>query len=124
MFAEVTGYPSNGPTLGSKDHRTVTMDSEFRSVGLASGRFRPLPCGRSRPIDKHFAGICDATLGQELPSGDGYQHLEEEIGLCGTVEIVGSSVAVPYISAVAAATAVARVIAVTSGCACSTIEVG
>ena len=75
-------------------------------------------------IDEHFAGQEDAPVGGDSPRGEAYLRLEAEIGPCGTAEIGGASVAAPYVSALAAAVAVSRVIAVTSGCECPTNEVG
>ena len=63
-------------------------------------------------------------MAQGIPAGDAYRRLEEQIGSCGTAEIGGASVAAPYVSALAAAIAVSRVIAVTSGCECPINEVG
>ena len=87
-------------------------------------RYRVTVFDPTRPIDEHFAGQEDVPAGQDPPKGDAYRTLEAEIGPCGTAEIGGASVAVPYVSALAAAIAVARVIAVTSGCECPTNEVG
>ena len=79
---------------------------------------------RTRPIDEHFAGLKDKPVGQAVPAGDAYRRLEAEIGACGTAEIGGASVAAPYVSALASAVAISRVIAVTSGCECPINEVG
>ena len=87
-------------------------------------RYRVNVFDRTRPIDEHFAEQDDAPSAQGVPEGDPYRHLEEEIGPCGTAEIGGASVAAPYVSALAAAIAVSRVIAVTSGCECPINEVG
>ena len=87
-------------------------------------RYRVSVFDRTRPIDKHFAGQEDAPVIQGVPAGDAYRRLQEQIGPCGTAEIGGASVAAPYVSALAAAVAVSRVIAVTSGCVCPTNEVG
>ena len=87
-------------------------------------RYRVSVFDRARPIDKHFAGHEDVPVGQDPPEEDAYRRLEAEIGPCGTAEIGGASVAAPYVSALAAAIAVSRVIAVTSGCECPANEVG
>ena len=87
-------------------------------------RYRVTVFDRTRPIDKHFAGQEDGPVGQDPPTGDAYRRLEAEIGPCGAVEIGGASVAAPYVSALAAAIAISRVIVVTSGCECLTNEVG
>ena len=87
-------------------------------------RYRVTVFDRARSIDKHFAGEEDTAVGQDRPTGDAYRRLEAEIGPCGTAEIGGASVAAPYVSALAAAVAISRVIAVTSGCKYPTNEVG
>ena len=87
-------------------------------------RYRVTVFDPARPIDKHFAGQEDVPVGQDPPKGDAYRRLEAEIGPCGAAEIGGASVAAPYVSALAAAIAICRVIAVTSGCECPTNEVG
>lgn len=87
-------------------------------------RYRVSVFDRARPIDEHFAGQEDAPVAQGVPAGDAYRRLEEQIGPCGTAEIGGASVAAPYVSALAAAIAVSRAIAVTSGCECPMNEVG
>ena len=87
-------------------------------------RYRVTVFDRTHPIDEHFAGQDDAPLAQGLPEGDAYRRLEQQIGPCGAAEIGGASVAAPYVSALAAAIAVSRVTAVTSGCECPINEVG
>ena len=87
-------------------------------------RYRVTVFDRARPIDRHFAGQDDAPLAQGVPEGDAYRRLEEQIGPCGTAEIGGASVAAPFVSALAAAIAVSRVTAITSGCECPINEVG
>ena len=87
-------------------------------------RYRVTVFDRTRPIDQHFAGQEDAPVAQDVPAGDAYRRLEEQIGQCGTAEIGGASVAAPYVSALAAAIAVSRGIAVTSSCECPINEVG
>lgn len=79
---------------------------------------------RVRPIDKHFADQTDAPVQEAIPEDDAYQGLLKEVGGCGAAEIAGASVAAPYVSALAAAVAVSRLIAVCSGCECPTSEVG
>jgi hypothetical protein len=76
-----------------------------------------------RPIDRHFAGQKDNPLNEAILESEAYQRLEAEIGPCGTAEVAGASVAAPYVSALAAAVAISRLIAVASGCACPTNEV-
>ena len=87
-------------------------------------RYRVTVFDRARPIDRHFAGQDDAPLARGVPAGRAYRRLEEEIGPCGTAEIGGASVAAPYVSALTAAIAVSRIVAVTSGCECPINEVG
>ena len=77
----------------------------------------------TRPIGKHFADQKDEPPA-DLEAGDAYQRLLEEVGPCGTAEVAGASVAAPYVSALAAAVAVSRLIAICSGCACPPNEVG
>jgi len=74
-------------------------------------------------IDKHFDGVADPIPKAAAPNLPAYLGLEAEIGRCGAAEISNASVAVPYVSGVAAAAAVARAIAVCSGQACSPSEV-
>ena len=77
-----------------------------------------------RSIDRHFTGQKDKPVGGDILKGEAYRRLEAEIGPCGTAEIGGASVAVPYVSALAATVAISRVIAIASGCECPTNEVG
>ncbi|MCY4499147.1 MAG: hypothetical protein OXC14_17920 [Rhodospirillaceae bacterium] len=87
-------------------------------------RYRVTVFDKNRSIDHHFAGLADAPARQEPPNDDAYRCLEREVGACGAAEVGGASVAVPYVSAVAGAIVVARVIAITSGCECVVNEVG
>lgn len=87
-------------------------------------RYRITVFDRIRPIDRHFIGQDDNRVAGDILAGEAYRRLEAEIGACGTAEIGGASVAVPYVSALAAAVAVSRAIAIASGCACPTNEVG
>lgn len=68
-----------------------------------------------RQVADHFSR--DAFAVQEEPGVNAvaYRKLREDIGQCGMIEIAGSSVAACYVSAIAACTAVSRMIAVTSG---------
>lgn len=86
-------------------------------------RYRVNVFDRHRRIDAHFAGITDALPKENAPDLPAYKQLESEIGRCGAAKIGNASVAVPYVSAVAGATAIARAIAITSGQACSPGEV-
>lgn len=87
-------------------------------------KYRITVFDRIRPIDEHFAGQNDEPAGVAIPNGEAYQRLEEEIGSCGTAQIGGASVAAPYVSALTAAVAISRVIAIASGCECPQNEVG
>jgi hypothetical protein len=77
-----------------------------------------------RPIDKHFADQDDAPVQETIPEEAPYQRLLDEVGRCGAAELAGASVAAPHVSALAAAVAVSRLIAVCSGCKCPQSEVG
>jgi hypothetical protein len=77
----------------------------------------------ARTLDKHFAGVRDKAIEEDIPNGNAYRLLEAEVGHCGAAEIAGASVAAPYVSAIAAAVAVSRLIAVVSGCECPPGEV-
>jgi hypothetical protein len=87
-------------------------------------RYRVTVFDRLRPIDKHFADQKDAPADGAIPQEDAYQRLLDEEGPCGAAEVAGASVAAPFVSALAAAVAVSRLIAVCSGCACPQNEVG
>ena len=87
-------------------------------------RYRVTVFDRARSIDKHFAGLEATPVGQDCSTGDAYRRLEAEIGPCGIAEIGGASVAAPYVSALVAAVAISRVVAVTSSCECPINEVG
>lgn len=68
-----------------------------------------------RRIDDHYAGMTD-PVAVPIPPGSPYQELARSVGQCGAAEIAGASVAAPHVSAVASAMAVARAIALVSGC--------
>lgn len=88
-------------------------------------RYRVTVFHRTRPIDEHFDGLHDEEpIGAEIPVGDAYQRLADEIGRCGAAEVHGASVAAPYVSALAATVAVSRAITIASGCECPMNEVG
>lgn len=86
-------------------------------------RFRVNVFDCDRRIDQHFAGLSDPVVTADAPDSPAYAQLEAEIGRCGAAEIGNASVAVPYVSAVAAAVAVSRAIAVASGQPCVVGEV-
>lgn len=77
-------------------------------------KFRVNVFSSERPIDKHFESVPE-TKTAELPVNAAYGALEASVGRCGAAEIGGASVAVPHVSAVAAAMAVSRAIALVSG---------
>mgnify|MGYP003627526073 CR=1 FL=1 len=79
-------------------------------------RFRITAFDQEHSIAKHFDGQSDAEAPDEVPDQKAYHELEKGIGQCGAVEIAGTSVAAAFVSAAAAACAIARSIAVTSGC--------
>jgi hypothetical protein len=76
-------------------------------------RYRVTVFDAERRIDKHIEGQDDRIDGNVIPDTEAYRQLEAQIGSCGAAEIAGASVAVPYVSAVAAAVAISRLIAVT-----------
>lgn len=76
-------------------------------------RFRVTVFHGKRSIDSYFADMEDATP-TGIPDTPAYQALASS-DRCGAAEIAGASVAVPHVSAVAAAIAVARMIALVSG---------
>jgi hypothetical protein len=86
-------------------------------------RYRVTVFDLAHPIEKHFEGQKDESADESILRGDAYQRLQAEIGRCGTAEIAGASAAAPYVSAVAASVAVARLIAIVSGCKCPLNEV-
>lgn len=100
------------------------VDAGLGRTAFDFDRYRVSVFDRARRIDKHFAGQEDAPVRQDPPNDDAYKRLQEEIGSCGTAEIGGASVAVPFVSALAAAIAISRIIAVTSGCKYPANEVG
>jgi hypothetical protein len=86
-------------------------------------RYRVTVFDSHRRIDMHFDGVADPIPKPAAPNLPAYEVLEADIGRCGAAEIGNASVAVPYVSAVAAAVAVARAIAICSGQPCSPGEV-
>ncbi len=87
-------------------------------------RYRVTVFDHTRPINKHFAGQRDEPVDEAITNDKAYKSLEAEVGRCGMAEVAGASVAAPYVSALAAAVAVSRLIAVASGCECPPNEVG
>lgn len=100
------------------------VDAGLGRTAAEFDRYRVTLFDENRLIDRHFADQKDAFPDDNVPEGEAYKKLEEEIGRCGAVEIAGASVAAPYVSAIAASIAVSRAIAVASGCACPSNEVG
>lgn len=86
-------------------------------------RYRVTVFDQVRRIDKHFAGQSDASPDDAILDNNAYQNLQKEVGRCGTAEIAGASVAIPYVSAVAAVVAISRVISIVSGRPCRINEV-
>jgi len=111
--------------------RRLLVDTGFEAiidVGLGRtsadfDRYRVNVFDAHRRIDTHFNGVADPIPKPAAPILPAYAGLEAEIGPCGAAEIGNASVAVPYVSAVAAAAAVARAIAICSGQTCSPGEV-
>jgi hypothetical protein len=77
---------------------------------------------QNRSIDRYFDNQTDAKP-IKRQEGAAYERLKEEIGQCGVAGIGSASVAVPYVSAVAAAMAISRAIALASDCPCVPTEV-
>jgi hypothetical protein len=100
------------------------VDAGLGRTAADFDRYRVSVFDRTRPIDKHFAGVRDKAVEEEIPEGNAYRLLEAEVGRCGTAEVAGASAAAPYVSAVAAVLAVSRLIAVVSGCECPPAHVG
>ena len=100
------------------------VDAGLGHISSDFDRYRVTVFDRIRPIDMHFTGQEDKRPGDNVPTGEAYRRLEEEIGACGTAEIGGASVAAPYVSAVTSAVAISRAIAIASGCECPANEVG
>ena len=86
-------------------------------------RYRVTVFDAGHSIEQHFEGQSDAAHAAPIPDKKAYKQLEAEVGACGTAEVAGASVAAPYVSAIAAAVAVSRLIAIASGCPCETNEV-
>jgi hypothetical protein len=111
--------------------RRLLVDTGFEAiidVGLGRtatnfDRYRVNVFDAHRRIDTHFDGVADPISKPAAPNLPAYASLEAQIGRCGAAEIGNANVAVPYVSAIAAAAAVARAIAICSGQACSPGEV-
>ncbi len=99
------------------------VDAGLGRTAADFDRYRVSVFDRTRPIDKHFAEARDGMVEEGMLNQNAYRVLEAEVGRCGTAEVAGASVAAPYVSALAAATAVSRLIAIVSGCECPPAEV-
>ena len=99
------------------------IDAGLSRTSSGFDRYRVTVFDHIHPIDRYFAEQNDEPVGEAILEGEAYQRLEAEIGRCGTAEIGGASVAAPYVSALAAAVATSRAIAVTSGCMCPVNQV-
>ena len=100
------------------------IDAGLGRTAEQADRFRVTVFDQHSPIDRHFAKQEDEPKDERILERDTYKELEADIGRCGASEIGGASTAVPYVSALAAAVAVARLIAVVSNCPCPENEVG
>ena len=87
-------------------------------------RFRVSVFDNANPIDRRFAPEADEPLDKTIQAQAAYQELEARIGPCGMAEIAGASAAVPFVSALASAIVVARLIALASGKKYAATEVG
>ena len=79
---------------------------------------------RDHRIDDHFNTQYESQTDLNFTDSDAYQQLMSEIGECGVIEVGGASVGTPYVSAVAGSIAIARAIAIASGCYFACNEVG
>jgi hypothetical protein len=100
------------------------VDAGLGRTAADFDRYRVSVFDHVRPIDKHFESMSDEPPDTPVTANEAYRRLEAEIGSCGMAQIAGASVAVPYVSALAAAIAIARLISLTSNCDCSRSEVG
>jgi hypothetical protein len=100
------------------------VDAGLGRTADQADRFRVTVFDEHGPIDRHFAKQEDNPNDEKILERDSYKALEADIGRCGASEIGGASTAIPYVSALAAAIAVARLIAIVSSCPCTENEVG
>jgi hypothetical protein len=100
------------------------VDAGLGRLAAHFNRYRVTVFDREHPIDRHFASETDASPDLTILGQDAYQRIEAELGRCGASEIAGASVAAPFVSAVAAALAISRLIAVVSGCPCPVNDIG
>jgi hypothetical protein len=91
------------------------VDAGLGRTAVDFDRYRITVFDAAHSIQKHFAGLKDPPAEARIPDSEAYRELQSRIGRCGTAEMAGASVAVPYVSAVTAAIAIARLIALVSG---------
>ena len=89
------------------------VDAGLGRTAADFDKFRVTVFHPHRPIDVHFAGL-DDPIPIGIPDTPAYQALAAR-DRCGAAEIAGASVAVPHVSAIAAAVAVSRMIGLVSG---------
>ena len=100
------------------------VDAGLGRTSTDFDRYRVTIFDQDRPIQNHFSAQKDRPIDEAIFGKSAYQRLETELGRCGMTEVAGASVAVPYVSAVAAAITISRLIAIVSGCKCPVNEVG
>lgn len=86
-------------------------------------RYRVNVFDEHRRIGTHFAGVGERIPNADAPDVPAYAQIQSEIGRCGAAAIGNASIAVPFVSAIAAAVAISRAIAICSGAPCSPGEV-
>ena len=67
------------------------VDAGLGRTAADFDRYRVSVFDRTHPIDKHFAGVRDKAIEEDIPNGNAYRLLEAEVGHCGTAEIAGAS---------------------------------
>jgi hypothetical protein len=102
---------------------SVILDAGLGRTAKDFDRFRVTVFDQSRSIAEHFADMQDSAIDEAVYEHTAYRELEARIGRCGMAEIAGASAAVPFVSALAAALTVARLIAIASGQPCHASEV-
>ena len=100
--------------LGEVGFEAIVDAGLGRSAGDFD-RYRVSVFDHTAPIQEFFAAQQDALPNDALHEQAAYRDLEQRIGRCGMAEIAGGAAAVPFVSALAAALAVARLIALASG---------
>lgn len=106
----------------------VIVDAGLGRTAEDFDGFRVSVFDSPRPIDRHFADMADAVAGAPadaaLQKTAAYQALADEIGACGMAQMAGASAAAPFVSALASALVVSRLIALASNQPMSPSEVG